>query len=657
MSLVAILNRFMWTVIVIAAGMVSSTFAAVPQPVVAGAVQDTFVCASYGAQALNGYLVKRMEINAKKSIMTGYSASGLLSPFKNRYNGGDSWNWEGEYAGKVLWAAVYAWKFSGDAALKARADSLGNGLVQYQDADGYLGVYSLANRWGQGDGNHQWDVWNCKYTLQGLLTYYLETGSTPILNACAKFGDLMCNTFGTGKRDIQYNDRWGGLASTDILECMALLYRYTGTQRYLDFCNYLLGTSSVRNTLNMTSTPDKHVGGKGYELMINYVSTLEMYRINGNTAILQNAINCVNDVIKNSRQVTGTATNGDGIGGVPDPGNWTETCNTIAWMELNWHLLRITGRALYAQEIEHSLYNACLGAENPKSGSSCFNAGINGVKNTGNGTDSRANMPGCCGANEIRAIASQPEWLMAGAVNGTAAIGNYFPATFTIVLTQPQSRTLTIAMSTSYPENGNVTIAVQSTSAGTYPIMLRVPEWCTAFNASVGGQNYSGAAGSFLTIQRAWGTNETIQVTMGMTPFIVNDPNPASTKKALQRGPQLLSLDPTITGTTLPAGWWGNQVYTVTVNQGGAKTWYMVPYAEAGQTGSNQTVLQNAFTFVSVGVVPASIRSMKLLPAQPSLQRDLSINGRMLKAGSLPRTMPAGIYVDKQGVKTADIGK
>jgi hypothetical protein len=658
MSPVAILNRFIMTVVAISAGFASSSFAAVVQPVVAGAVQDTFVCASYGANAWNGYMGKRMETNAKKSILTGYSANSLLAPFKARFNGGGgtgAWPDGGEYPGKVLWASIYAWKFSGDASLKARADSLANGLINYQGSDGYLGCADAAHRFG-GEG---WDVWSCKYCLDGLLVYYIETGDTRALNACVKFGDLACNTFGPGKPipNIETTTGWwGGLPSTDILESMARLYRYTGTQRYLDFCNYLLTTSSVTRTRNLTLSPTSHINGKGYEQLVNYMGLLEMYRISGNAALLQDAVNCAADVVKNCRQITGTTANGDGIGDTPNPNQPTETCNTVTWAEFNWHLFCITGQPKYAQEIEHTMYNALLGAENARSGSFTDNAGINGTKGNGNGTGSAAEVGGCCGSSMVRGIASFPEWCMAGRVNGNAAIANYFDAIFSIALTQPQARTLTFAMSTTYPENGSVTIAVQSTSAGTYPIMLRVPEWCSSFNASVGGQNYSGTAGLFLTIQRAWGTNETIQVTIGMTPLIVNDPDPASTKKALQRGPQLLSIDPTITGTTLPANWWGNQVYAVTVNQGGQKTWYMVPYAEAGQTGSNQTVLQNTFTFVSVGVAPAIIKSGMSPVALPGAQRSVSINGRMLKAGSLPRIMPAGIRVDMKGNKTADIG-
>jgi hypothetical protein len=243
-------------------------------------------------------------------------------------------------------------------------------------------------------------------------------------------------------------------------------------------------------------------------------------------------------------------------------------------------------------------------------------------------------------------------YCMVGTVNGNAAVINYMNGTFSVTATKPETRTLTIAMTTSYPENGNVTLAVNASSAGTYPILLRVPQWCASFIAKTqDNQQHIGTAGQFLSIQRAWGANETIQVTIDMTTRIVNDPDPASMKKAIQRGPQLLSLDPTVTGATFPSGWWGSQVYACQVNQGGQqKTWYMVPYAEAGQSGSAQNVLLASFTLQATAVAPVCFAD-KAQPfaAQSSAHRMISIDGRTIQNGKSGALVPqtAGVYVDQ----------
>ncbi|MBC8254131.1 MAG: glycoside hydrolase family 127 protein [Ardenticatenia bacterium] len=40
----------------------------------------------------------------------------------------------------------------------------------------------------------------------------------------------------------------------------------------------------------------------------------------------------------------------------------SEGCVTVTWLQLNWHLLRLTGKAKYASELERITFNALLGA-------------------------------------------------------------------------------------------------------------------------------------------------------------------------------------------------------------------------------------------------------------------------------------------------------
>lgn len=88
----------------------------------------------------------------------------------------------------------------------------------------------------------KWDVWAHKYNLLGLLSYYSVTGYKPALEASIKMGDLLCKTFGEkeGQRNIIENIYHAGMNNTSVLEPMKYLYRFTGDQKYLDFCNYIV---------------------------------------------------------------------------------------------------------------------------------------------------------------------------------------------------------------------------------------------------------------------------------------------------------------------------------------------------------------------------------------------------------------------------------
>ena len=40
-----------------------------------------------------------------------------------------------------------------------------------------------------------------------------------------------------------------------------------------------------------------------------------------------------------------------------------ETCSTTTWIQLNLHLLELTGQTKYAQEAERAIFNALMAAQ------------------------------------------------------------------------------------------------------------------------------------------------------------------------------------------------------------------------------------------------------------------------------------------------------
>ena len=58
-------------------------------------------------------------------------------------------------------------------SVKLLLDRLAGDLIATQTADGYLGIYTDAQRWTGPD------LWTQRATLQGLLRYYEATGSAP----------------------------------------------------------------------------------------------------------------------------------------------------------------------------------------------------------------------------------------------------------------------------------------------------------------------------------------------------------------------------------------------------------------------------------------------------------------------------------------------
>ena len=140
-------------------------------------------------------------------------------------------------------------------------------LIATQLEDGYLGTYTPQERFiDYGDKGYEpaenlplWDVWAHKYNLLGLLNYYRRTGYEPALQASRRIGDLLCKTYGDapGQKDIVRNDWHVGMANTSVLEPMAMLYRYTGDRKYLEFCRYIVRAWDEPKGPKIADDPDR----------------------------------------------------------------------------------------------------------------------------------------------------------------------------------------------------------------------------------------------------------------------------------------------------------------------------------------------------------------------------------------------------------------
>ena len=293
---------------------------------------------------LRGMIGTRIENSVTNRLLT-VPLDSLLAGFRHRPG---EQAWCGEHIGKWLHAATLAWVYTGNPALRARMDYAASELVKCQLDDGYLGTYVPKEYWGS------WDVWVHKYNLIGLITYVRYTGNREPLLACRKMGDLLCDTFGDGpgKRDIIAAGEHLGMAPTSVLEPMVWLYRLTGEKKYGDFCQYILRAWEQPNGPHIVSRLLDHKGvnqvgnGKAYEMLSCINGMLEWYRTAGDARYLQAALNAWQDILVKRLYITGTASAGEVFHGdyeLPNTGNVGETCVTVTWLQLNAHLLRLTG--------------------------------------------------------------------------------------------------------------------------------------------------------------------------------------------------------------------------------------------------------------------------------------------------------------------------
>jgi DUF1680 family protein len=500
---------------------------------VAPAVPDRFIPAPFESQRISGMLGERMQVNLEKRLLQ-LDEKAVIAGFEHRPGEQD---WIGEHAGKFLDAAVKTYEYSHDERLKTLMDRVARELIAAQLPDGYLGTYTDDKRWTS------WDVWVHKYDLIGLLSYYQLTGYQPALDTSRKIGDLLCRTFGTGprQRDIIRAGEHVGMAATSVLEPMVALYRTTGEKRYLDFCRYIVSAwdqpngPKIISSLEQTGSVYRTANAKAYEMMSNLVGLAELYRMTGEPRYLRAVQTAWDDVAARRLYVSGTASShehftADRVLPGEDISDVGEGCVTVTWLQLTWQLLRLTGDVKYAEQLEHTVYNQLLAAQDPGNGNICYFTPLDGRKNATPGIN-------CCVSSEPRGISMIPQ-LAWGTRGDAAAILFYTPGEVRL----PQAA---ISEETTYPSGGHVSLRVKPAGASNFPLLLRVPAWTARFTATVDGRVYRGSPGQFLSIDRAWKDGDRVDIDMDMTVHVVDGAPSYPGSVAILRGPQLLALDET----------------------------------------------------------------------------------------------------------------
>lgn len=582
-----------------------------PHPFIKEIIPGKFMPFALENIRLDGYLNVRMNANLVERLLN-IDEKGILEGYYNRPG---KQAWVGEYAGKYLHAASRVWRSTSNVQLKAQMDRIVNVLIGCQLDNGYLGTYLPENYWTE------WDVWSHKYNLLGLLSYFQATGYKPALRTSVKIGDLLCRTFGENKGQLNIIESSGhvGMASTSVLEPMTYLYRFTGDRKYLDFCNYIIRAYEYQNgpkiisTLTSIGKVDKTANGKAYEMTSNLTGIVKLYQLTGDEKLLKAATNAWNDIAKHKLYITGTASKGeyfqdDYVLPSDNSANMGEGCVTVTWLQFSQAMYNLTGEDKFIDEIEKTIYNHLLAAENPQTGCVSYYTALQGKK------PYNCNINGhCCLASVPRGIAAIPKLVYTKSSENGFDINIYSPGKLVDKILTEEGKEVQISciVDTKFPEEGKVNIKLNSDNESKFNVGLRVPEWCKNFTAKADGKTYKGKPGSYLNLNRVWNKKTTIKVTFDLTVQVLDGGISYPGFIALKMGPQVLAIDQSlnpeikvldslsINSSTpvpllrklLPKEWIGTQLYEI-------KGYYfgkpvdikLVPFADAGQTGGDLRV-------------------------------------------------------------------
>ncbi len=487
---------------------------------------------------LTGWIGSRVEANEKNRLVK-MDSNRLLISYRKRPGGQE---WDGEHVGKWLHAATLAWVNTGDPELRKKLDITATELVKCQLEDGYLGTYTNDKRWTD------WDVWAHKYNLIGLVTYIRYTGNMDVLPACRKVADLLCRTFGDepGKRDIIGAGHHVGMAPGSVLEPMVLLYRLTGEARYLDFAKYMLrafehpnGPKIVSRLLELKRV-DKVGNGKAYEMLSCINGILEVYRTTGDPKLLEASLNAWKDMVDNRLYITGAASYGEIFHedfDLPNVNNVGETCVTVTWLQFNAQLLRLTGEARFAEQLEHVVLNQLFGAQKPDGSAWGYYVQMEGTKPYRGSIDGH-----CCLSSGPRGVALIPTF--ASSVDADGVVVNLYD-TGTAKLTLRDGKPVVLTTETIYPSDGKVIITVDTESDHPFTFKARIPAWCRESSVKLNGKPVDARIGGdgYAAIKRSWAKGDKVEMNFKMEPRIIVGDHKNEGKVAFMYGPLVLAAD------------------------------------------------------------------------------------------------------------------
>lgn len=413
-------------------------------------------------------------------------------------------DWYGEHAGKWLYAAAKAAARSDDAALLAHIRRVADHLVDVQMPDGYLGTYAAPRRfmvrqrpkpvsWNGEPSQRTWDIWTHTYLVLGLLEAHRLFPTARWMEAACRIGDLCLRTLTDGGVDINELGNHHGMSATVLMDAAMALHAATGQSRYLGLARLVLAQADANPMLALLTRARAGVDaadiatGKAYQLMWNLVGLAKLHRATGDTACRE-ALDKLWHSIREHHLTLG----GGPWGGVAhrsrevfnapgtfSPQGYVETCSTLAWIQLNREMLRITGDAVHAEEIERSAYNDLLGAMAPNGEDWCYYVFPNGRR-------VHTTYWRCCKSSGAMALEELADVAYTVSDAGDViSVNLYGPGSLT-------TGEVRITQKTGYPGDGRVQLQISAPGAGArFALRLRIPRWAEGATASLDGQPLS----------------------------------------------------------------------------------------------------------------------------------------------------------------------
>ena len=417
----------------------------------------------------------------------------------------------GHITGHLLSAYATLYAQTGSMAVKAKADSIVNGLADVQQAysrGGYLSAFAegLVDRNIQGKS-----VWAPFYTLhkivQGLIDQYQMTGNVKALEMAKGMGDWAYNKLkplSEETRKKMIRNEFGGFN-----EAMYELYDLTKDERYLWVARYFYhnekidplkaGNPDLGTNHANTFIPKLLGEARNFELFgaedSRKAAEFLFWTLVNDHAFVTGELSDKEHLFKPSEQSKHLS----GYDG--------ENCCTFNLLKLADHLFSWNPSSKIADYYERALYNHILGQQDPESSMVCYFTPLQ------------------TGAYRLYSTRDSSFWCCVGSgfeshVKYASSIYFHSDKDLYVNLFIPSKvdwEGTTFTQQTSFPQSSTTTFTVDGNSKQ-FALRLRYPYWATKMDIKMNGKKVKAIKGAdgYVAISRQWKAGDKVEVQFGM---------------------------------------------------------------------------------------------------------------------------------------------
>jgi uncharacterized protein len=390
---------------------------------------------------------------------------------------------------KIIEGAAFSLQTFPDKELEAYLDTLIYKIGLAQEEDGYLYTNRTIAEMHDGKGLHSWamgerwektnilshELYNLGHLYEAAVAHYQATGKRTLLDIAIKSADLVDKDFGW--------DAFVSYPGHQVIEMgLVKLYGVTGEKRYLDLAKFFLDARGHRDDgeeysqSHLKVTDQTTAVGHSVRATYMYSGMADMAAILHDEGYVNAITKIWEDIVYTKMYVTGGIGASGGNEGFGDPYHlpnmsaYCETCASIGNIFTNHRLFLMHGESKYYDILEKTLFNSMLSGVSLSADRFFY---PNPLESFGQHERSAWFGCACCPSNVARFIPAIP-----GYVYATTEKDLYVNLFVTNRATIDMgTRQIGVSQIAGFPWDGNVAIAVDETTGGSFSLRIRIPGW------------------------------------------------------------------------------------------------------------------------------------------------------------------------------------